>query len=208
MQEVTSTQLQERKYLPAAGKHWRLPLYDPLCRLFGIDSDRKQLIAQADIQPFHRILDIGCGTGTLIRMIRRKYPDVEIFGLDPDPKALARAKRKNSRSKFTIWFDKGFSDELPYPSSSFDRVCSSYMLHHMSEREKEGTFAETYRVLKPGGSFHMLDFEQQEGKKKGIFASSGQYVSMMKKAGFTDIQKMDQKDTVFGRIAYYKATIS
>jgi ubiquinone/menaquinone biosynthesis C-methylase UbiE len=199
---------QERKYIPAAGKDWRLPLYDPLCKLFGIDSDRKELIDQAALQPTHRVLDIGCGTGTLILLIKRLYPGIEIMGLDPDPKALSRAKRKTERAHYSVQFDQGFSDELPYPPASFDRVFSSYMMHHMKEKEKEATLLEAQRVLKPHGSFHMLDFEHKEGSKKNIFANSSQHLALMEKAGFTSIRKVSQKDTLFGRIAYYKASAS
>lgn len=206
--ETLIKQESQRKYIPAAGKDWRLPLYDPLCKLFGIDSDRKGLIDQAAIESTHRILDIGCGTGTLILMIKRLFPANEIIGLDPDPKALARAKRKTERSNYSVQFDQGFSDQLPYPLSSFDRVFSSYMMHHMKEKEKEATLFETKRVLKPGGSFHMVDFEHKEGSKKKIFAHSAQHLALMKKAGFTNIQKIDQKDTLFGCIAYYKASFS
>lgn len=206
--EISINQGSQRQFIPAAGKDWRLPLYDPLCKLFGIDSDRKALIAQADIKPHHRILDIGCGTGTLILMLKRLYPDNEIIGLDPDPKALARAKRKTDRAHYPVQFDQGFSDELPYSPSSFDHVFSSYMMHHMKEQEKVATLYEAQRVLKPGGYFHMLDFEQKEGSKKHIFANSSQHLDLMKKAGFTNVQKVAQKDTLFGRIAYYKALVS
>ena len=206
--EPSIKQRGQRKYIPAAGKDWRLPLYDPLCKLFGIDSDRKELIDQAALQPTHRILDIGCGTGTLILMIRRLYPGIEIVGLDPDPKALARAKRKTERAHYSVQFDQGFSDDLPYPPSSFDRVFSSYMMHHMEAKEKEVTLLEARRVLKPDGTFHMLDFEHREGSKKNIFANSSQHVALMEKAGFTNVQQVDQKDTLFGHITYYKAPVS
>jgi len=41
--------------------------------------------------------------------------NVEVVGLDPDPKALARARRKGQRATLSIQLDQGFSDELPYP---------------------------------------------------------------------------------------------
>ena len=46
----------------------------------------------------HRVLDIGCGTGTLAVLIKRSHPEVEVVGLDPDPKALARAQQKADRA--------------------------------------------------------------------------------------------------------------
>jgi len=83
-----------RTYLPAAGHDWFLPLYDPLVKLIGGEAAGKALLDQAALRPGHRVLDVGCGTGTLATQIKRLYPDVEVVGLDPDPKALARATRK------------------------------------------------------------------------------------------------------------------
>lgn len=203
--EVDKKPKDKREYIPAAGKDWRLPLYDPLCKLIGIDSEKKKLIDQAAIQPNQRILDIGCGTGTLILMIKRLYPDLDITGLDPDPKALKRAKRKLRRRDLRARFDQGFSDALPYPDSGFDRVFSSLMLHHLSGTEKEATLFEVHRVLKPAGSFHLLDFEQREGSKKKLFATAAQHQAFLKRAGFLQIRREAQKETLLGRIAFYRA---
>src|SRR5262245_32965607 len=53
-------------YLPAAGLDALLPLYDPFVKLLGADRVRAHLLDQAALQPQHRILDVGCGTGTLL----------------------------------------------------------------------------------------------------------------------------------------------
>src|SRR5918994_1732899 len=82
----------QKTYLPAAGHDWMLPLYDPLVKLLGGDRARRALLDQALIRPGHRILDIGCGTGTLVVLLKCLHPGVEGIGLDPDPKALARAR--------------------------------------------------------------------------------------------------------------------
>jgi len=79
-----------RTYLPAAGHDWSLPLYDPIVKLLGGDAARRALLEQAALRPGQRVLDVGCGTGTLATLIKQLYPDVEVVGLDPDPKALAR----------------------------------------------------------------------------------------------------------------------
>jgi len=74
-------------YLPAAGRDVFPPLYDPLTKLLGADRARRKLFDQASLQPDHRILDIGCGTGTFAVAIKRWLPTVDVVGLDPDPRA-------------------------------------------------------------------------------------------------------------------------
>src|SRR5262249_32286631 len=116
-----------RAYLPAAGHDWLLSLYDPIVTLIGGDPTRRVLVEQAAIQPNHRVLEVGCGTGSLVLLVKRLHPGVDVVGLDPDPKALDRARRKAARARASVRFDSGFADEMPYPGASFDRVFSSFM---------------------------------------------------------------------------------
>ena len=92
----------QRTYLPAAGHDWFLPLYDPLTKLLGFDSSRRRLLDQAALEPHHRVLDVGCGTGTLAVLIKRLYPTVDVTAVDPDPRALARAKRKAASASVAV----------------------------------------------------------------------------------------------------------
>lgn len=211
-----------RTYLPAAGRDWLLPLYDPFVKLLGGDAARAALLAQAAIRPNHRILDIGCGTGSLIILAKRLHPDVEVAGLDPDPKALARGRRKAKRAAVSVQFDQGFSDELPYPPASFDRVFSSFMFHHLRPDEKKKTVREVHRVLKPGGSLHLLDLVGQESRPHGLHgvlarvlhathrpghSHDRQILALMTEAGFVDPQEISRRATLFGRVAYYQASV-
>jgi ubiquinone/menaquinone biosynthesis C-methylase UbiE len=100
----------------------------------------------------------GCGTGSLVVLVRQLFPDAEVVGLDPDEKALARATRKAQRAATNIQFDRGFSDALEYRDASFDRVFCSFMFHHLQRDEKERTLRAIARVLKADGSLHLLDF--------------------------------------------------
>jgi ubiquinone/menaquinone biosynthesis C-methylase UbiE len=161
----------QRTYVPPAGHDWALPFYDPLVKLLGGDSARRVLVEQADLQPGHRILEVGCGTGSLLMRIAHAQPAVELTGLDPDPKALERAKLKAGAVSVPIRFDRGFSDALPYPDASFDRVFSCFMLHHLEGAdEKLRTLQDVRRVLKPGGQLHLLDFAQPEARAGSAFA--------------------------------------
>src|SRR5712664_5020041 len=128
-----------RTYLPAAGRDRFLPLYDLMTKLMGADQARRGLLDQAQIRPGHRILDIGCGTGSLLIQLKRLYPGTDVVGLDPDAKALARARRKAARATVSIHLDQGFGDEPPYPETSFDRVLSSLMFHHIPTDDKGKT---------------------------------------------------------------------
>src|SRR5262249_106346 len=127
----------QRTYIPAAGHDWTLPLYDPLVKLLGGDSARRVLVEQAGLRPGDRVLEIGCGTGALLMLISRAQPALELTGLDPDAKALQRARRKARTAPTAMRLDRGFSDALPYPDASFDRVFSCFMLHHLEGADEK-----------------------------------------------------------------------
>jgi ubiquinone/menaquinone biosynthesis C-methylase UbiE len=207
-----------KAYLPAAGHDWLLPLYDPVVKLLGADIARRALLDLAKVQAGHRVLDVGCGTGTFATLIKEFHPDVDIVGLDPDPKALARAQRKSERSAIRIRFDQGLADELPYPEASFDHVFSTFMFHHLLADKREKTMCEVRRVLAPGGSFHLLDFTPPEANRLGLltryFHSSEQLkdnsaeriLGLMNQAGFVSCEKVREGTMLFGilPIAYYQ----
>jgi ubiquinone/menaquinone biosynthesis C-methylase UbiE len=209
----------ERSYIPALGKRWLLPLYDPMLWLLGADSSKRPLIEQAEIEPGFRVLDIGCGTGSLAVLIKKMHPDADVVGIDPDPDALAVAERKAKRRRLSIRFDRGFADQMPYADASFDRVFSSFMFHHLEAKEKAATLAEIRRVLKPGGSLHLLDFTRLHGAhhgktepaplihRRGMVAEriEGRMTSLMDEAGLVDASQVASGKLIFGPIAYYRA---
>lgn len=206
-----------RTYLPAAGRDWLLPLYDPFVKLLGGDAARRTLLDQADLEAADRVLDVGCGTGTLMVLIARLYPNVRLVGLDPDLRALARAQRKARRAGASVELDQGFSDALPYAGASFDRVFSSFMLHHLQPNEKVTALREIKRVLKPGGSLHLLDFATPEtGQSNGFVRwahshhrlkdnTEGQVLRLLHDAGFSAARTVDRGALLMGRTAYYSA---
>ena len=160
----------QRTYIPAAGHDWLLPFYDPFVKLMGGESAHRQLIDQAQLQAGQRILEIGCGTGNLTVLVKTLYPAVEVVGLDPDPKALDRARRKAERQRVSVQLDRGFADELHYTAESYNRVLSAFMFHHLKQDEKKQTLHEVRRVLRPGGSLHVLDFGGAHERSDGFLA--------------------------------------
>jgi len=206
-----------RAFLPAAGLDFLLPLYDPMVKLLGADRARKKLFDQALVQPHHRVLDVGSGTGTFAVAIKGWLPSAEVVGLDPDPKALARSRRKAERAGVSIRFDQGFANALPYPDGSFDRVFSSLMFHHLPRDAKFATMREVRRVLKPGGSLHLLDFEQEGPRSHNPLArwlhssermqgnTCEQILGWMREAGLVEPRVVDSDQAIFGKIIYFAA---
>jgi ubiquinone/menaquinone biosynthesis C-methylase UbiE len=209
-----------RHFVPAAGADWLLPFYDPFTRLLGTASALRRLAEQAELSPGQRVLDLGCGTGALTLVAKRAQPGIEIVGLDPDAKALARARRKAERAGLAIEFQQGFGDALPFPDASFDRVLSSFMFHHLEAAQKPAVLREVFRVLRPAGSLHLVDFG---GAGHGIGAFLARLVHReeslrantddaltraMRDAGFAEAAETEQRGSLVGQLIYHRATPS
>ena len=212
------TEGHDKTYLPGMGHNRLLPLYDPLCRLLGMPKVHRPLVDQAEIRPGQRVLEIGCGTGNLALLVKRLHPDAEIIGLDPDPKALARARCKCERRGLDVQLDCGFAEELSYPDRSIDRVLSAFMFHHLGPDEKEAVLREVRRVLKPGGSLHLLDFGGDKVPSDGFMVRlshrngllrdnfGDRIPALMREAGLADPKEVDHRvGRVLGRVTYYRA---
>jgi ubiquinone/menaquinone biosynthesis C-methylase UbiE len=146
-------------YIPAAGHDFLLPLYDPMLRLLLRERKlRDRFLDLAEIEPTQRVLDIGCGTGSLLLLLKQRCASVEAIGIDGDAKALAVAHAKANKHGVAIDFEEALATRLPFADAHFDRVLSSLMLHHLSHDEKLAALREAHRVLAPGASFHIVDF--------------------------------------------------
>jgi ubiquinone/menaquinone biosynthesis C-methylase UbiE len=210
----------DRDYVPAFGKDFLLPFFDPFVKWLGADRVRGKLLDEARIQPDHRLLDIGCGTGTFAIAIKRRYPDVQVVGLDPDPKALARGHLKAERAGLSLRLDRGYAEALPYPDGSFDRVFSTLTLHHLPISAKKNALREACRVLKSGGSLHVLDMAGAEHHGRGRLPlwlharlhpkdnSPNLILGFMRDAGFSDPQHYASDGLRAGLIVdYYRAIV-
>jgi ubiquinone/menaquinone biosynthesis C-methylase UbiE len=96
-----------------------------------------------------RVADLGCGSGVFTDLLRQRGYDP--VGLDISPKLVALGQVKYP----TIKFLEGDVEHLPFPSASLDGVLLSGLVHHLPDPAR--CAAETFRVLKPGGSFVAFD---------------------------------------------------
>jgi ubiquinone/menaquinone biosynthesis C-methylase UbiE len=208
----------ERPFLPAAGLDLFLPIYDPLTKLLGMERRRQVLVEQAQLGPRQRVLDVGCGTGSLAILIKEQYPTIDVVALDPDPKALDRARRKANRAGLSIRFDRGFASALGYADQTFDRVVSSMMFHHLPDDDRLPALQEVKRVLKPGGRLELLDFGGPDSDLHGLAGrlvhsrrrlhgnAPEAVLRVMADAGFAGARRVRTESTLFGRLEFYQAT--
>ena len=101
----------------------------------------------AGIQDGERILDVGCGTGSLTFALPDAAEIGEIAAIDYSPIFVEEAQRRNSNPRIRI--QQADACALPFPDGSFDRALSLLVLHFVPEAEK--AVAEMRRVVRPGG---------------------------------------------------------
>ena len=181
---------------------------------------KRDLIRQAEITDGKRVLDVGCGTGTLAIMTKQIHPDAEVVGIDADSKILGIARDKAAKAGMRVTLDQGMADELPYADSSFDRVLSSLFLHHLSTENKRRTLREVFRVLRSDGRFDVVDFGLPRSLYSRLVAKltarseevavnvRGLLPEMFSQAGFETVAETKQFMTVAGALSFYQGTKS
>ena len=146
-------------YLPALRFRALTPLFDGIVKTTMREQRFKtMLLDQAGLEAGQRVLDLGCGTGTLALMAAEREPGLDVVGLDADPDILNRARRKAAAAGAEIRFDEALSTGMPYEDESFDRVFSTLFFHHLKPVDKRRTAEEVARILKPGGRLDVADF--------------------------------------------------
>lgn len=115
-------------------------------------KDYPAVLAEAVKEPFSDLLDAGCGTGAMLYMFKRNYPNKLYTGIDLSEKMIETAKKKQPEG---VHFVVGDCENLPFAENSFDIVTCSMSFHHYPNPEK--FFVSLNKVLRPGGRLVLRD---------------------------------------------------
>jgi ubiquinone/menaquinone biosynthesis C-methylase UbiE len=134
----------------------RAPSYDDgwRGRLHHEIADRTASLALATVAAPNRVLDVGCGTGYLLRELASRYPDAQQFvGIDA---ASAMVKTANAIAQDDrLTFVAGVAEQIAYPDETFNLIVSTTSFDHWSDQQ--AGLRECARVLRRGGQLVLVD---------------------------------------------------
>ncbi|MEJ2726426.1 MAG: methyltransferase domain-containing protein [Deltaproteobacteria bacterium] len=136
--------------------------YDDFVRLHARkdeDDTRHFLVGAARLErrTNKSILDICCGTGSVILAFAERHHDAVLVGYDFSRGMLRKAREKDIAGR--ALFVEGDAAELPFSSESFDRVTCSHALYELKGQTRQRAFWEMRRVLHPEGEVLLMEHE-------------------------------------------------
>ena len=122
-------------------------------------------LARFDVSPGMKVLDLGTGIGAMAAQIFKRFPGVQLFGLDRDPAQLAVARERHPIATYV----EGDATEMPFETASFDRVHATWLLEHVPD--PLAVLREVARVLKPGGIAMFVEVDNETLRTDPPFAA-------------------------------------
>jgi ubiquinone/menaquinone biosynthesis C-methylase UbiE len=210
------------RYVPAAGRAWLTRVYDPVMALTMRERAFRPALVSAvlsDGRP-RVVVDVGCGTGTLITQLAAADRSLRIIGVDGDQQVLARAREKAAAADAAtigdrVEFRKGLADKLPFDDGSVDAVVMSLLLHHLAPDAKLRALREAHRVSRPEGRLIVADWGRPRDPltRAGFFAlqvidgfantrdhAAGRLPDLITQAGFSAASVEQRWRTVWGSL--------
>ena len=215
-----------KEFTPALGYGFLTPAYDLAVGLLTRERRwRGELVRLIDPQPGDRILDVGCGTGSLLLRLGKFEPEAQLIGLDPDPEVLRIAVDKARRKGVDVDWIEGFLDDRPAGQiGSVSKVVSSLVFHQTPLQEKARLLAAMHNALAVGGGLYIADYSLQRSRlMRAAFRVTVQAIDglrntqpnadgclpeMIAAAGFRNVAEIKAYSTATGSISLYIATAS
>lgn len=160
---------------------------------------REAALDLARVSPGERVLDVGCGTGSLALAAKRRVgAGGTVHGVDAGAEMVARAKQKAASEGLEVTFDVAPAQALPFPDGAFDLVLCTLMMRHLPDDGRKQAVAEMRRVLRPGGRLLVVDLAHEKGLLSALtpislihghddMRAADEAEALMRVAGFNDI---------------------
>jgi ubiquinone/menaquinone biosynthesis C-methylase UbiE len=117
-------------------------------------ASRTADLALASVPEPKRILDVGCGTGYLLRLLAGRVPtSAELVGIDAAPSMIETAAADSAGGR--LQFAVAVAEDIPQPDKSFDLIVSTTSFTHWTDQHRG--LSECARVLAPGGCLVLVD---------------------------------------------------
>jgi len=209
-----------KDFVPAAPQLWT---YDVLSFLLtGTRRWRPALLAQVAPARDDVVADVGCGTGTQLRLVARACPSIPLIGIDPDPAVRRRAQARLAAVTPAVELLAGYARDTAdlLRGRGVTKVLSSLMFHQVPLDEKRAGLAAMHETLTPGGSLHVADYGlQRTAKMRKRFRivqkgdgfdvtepnAQGVLPELMADVGFDSVDETHVFETLSGSISIYRA---
>ena len=167
------------------------------------DETRKFLVDSARIVDINhaKILDICCGTGSVILAFAKKYTGSLAIGYDFSIGMMRKAKQKDVSNR--IIFVQGDASRLSYMDDCFDVVCCSHALYELQGRSRTDALKEMRRVIKPDGKVLIMEHEIPRNPLVKIL-----FYTRMLMMGSTDAREFLKQDIAPYKKIFKNATLS
>lgn len=208
----------------SAGFRCLTPLYDLAIGLVTREQVwHSLLIQQISPESGDRIVDVGCGTGSLAIRLKSHVPAATVIAIDPDPSVLRIARRKAARLRIEVDWREGFlTQSVAQELGPIDKVVSSLVFHQVPLVEKSEILESIRALLVPGGQLHIADYGQQRSTvMRVLFRSTvqlldgvedtrpnadGRLLELIRSAGFAHVRESLAVPTLTGSVSLYRAT--
>jgi ubiquinone/menaquinone biosynthesis C-methylase UbiE len=210
-----------KKFIPALGYDFLSDYYDLAIKVTMPEKKfRNKLIDFVNPKENEKIVEFGFGTAQNIIILKQRFPNCNIQGVDIDPKIKSIAEYKLNKAGIQVPLFLYDGNKLPFEDDSFDKVYSSLVFHQLDMITKLKCLLEINRILKPNGEVIIGDWGKAKTKwmrlsfylvqlLDGFKTTTDNVNGLMTKyitdAGFKNVEEISYINTSIGTYSYYKA---